>query len=96
MARGRPDVIDGVDCPMHHDARSASVESAVAVLPLEDRICLAREAYQTHYYRCFWFMKRDAAIGEAELPVVARHLALNGGREGWMLAAKICPSHHSR
>lgn len=75
---------------------SQAVESEAAELPSQERVRLAREAFEEHYFRCFWFMKRDAAIDESNLAVVAHHLALHGGREGWLLAAKICPSHRSR
>lgn len=60
-------------------------------LPLDERLRLAREAYRHYYIRCFWFLRPDLEIGEVDLPEIARNLRLNGGREGWFLAARICP-----
>ncbi len=72
------------------------MKSEPTQLPTEERIRLARQAYRDYHVRCFWWMREDLEIGETDLPVVARYLALHGGREGWNLAARICPSHRSR
>ena len=60
-------------------------------LPESERLALAREAFQRYYTRCFWFMRKDLDISPADLPAIAEGLRKHGGREGFLLAAKLCP-----
>lgn len=51
---------------------------------------LCREALDRFGVRCFDNLSIDrAAIGEAEARLVARHLRLRGGREGFLLGRRI-------
>ncbi|MFN3409275.1 MAG: hypothetical protein ACK45B_09805 [Limisphaerales bacterium] len=66
--------------------------SAVAIPPTEsERLALAREAFLRFHSRCFWFMRRDALITEREIPYICERLRADGGRPGFLLAARICP-----
>ena len=56
-----------------------------------DRLQLARQAFADYYTRCFWYMRRDLEIGVGDIPEIARGLRLHGGRQGFILAARLCP-----
>ena len=54
------------------------------------RLQLARQAFADNYARCFWYMRRDLEIGVVDIPEIARGLRLHGGRQGFILAARLC------
>ena len=56
----------------------------------EERLRRAQEAYREYYSRCFWHMKKDLVISEANLPAIIEDLKLYGGRKGWLLAHDLC------
>ena len=56
-----------------------------------ERLQLARQAFADNYVRCFWYMRRDLEIGVGDIPEIARGLRLHGGRQGFILAARLCP-----
>ena len=56
-----------------------------------ERLQLARQAFADNYARCFWYMRRDLEIGVGDIPEIARGLRLHGGRQGFILAARLCP-----
>ncbi len=55
------------------------------------RVREARRAFREYHAQCFWFMRPDARISLADIDEVARGLRQNGGRRGFLLAARICP-----
>jgi hypothetical protein len=55
------------------------------------RVRMARRAFREFYAQCFWYMRADAVVTLADVPEVARGLRQNGGRRGFLLAAKLCP-----
>lgn len=54
------------------------------------RVREARRAFRKFYAQCFWYMRNDVRITLADVPEIARGLRQNGGREGFLLAAKLC------
>lgn len=54
------------------------------------RIREARRAFREFYAQCFWYMRRDMDITLADIPEVIRGLRQNGGRRGYIIAAKLC------
>jgi hypothetical protein len=66
--------------------RSLSSEEARNMVRLRE----ARRAFRTFYSPCFWYMREDMAITLADVPEIARGLRQNGGRQGFLLAAKLC------
>ncbi|MBT3192888.1 MAG: hypothetical protein HN341_10070 [Verrucomicrobia bacterium] len=54
------------------------------------RIREARKAFRQFHAQCFWFMREDMEVKLADVPEIARGLRLNGGRQGFILAAKLC------
>ena len=56
-----------------------------------ERLQLARQAFADYYARCFWYLRRDLEIGVGDIPEIARGLRLHGGRQGFILAARLCP-----
>ncbi len=55
------------------------------------RVREARRAFRRFYAQCFWYMPKDMTVTLADLPAIARGLRQHGGREGFLLAAKLCP-----
>jgi hypothetical protein len=55
------------------------------------RIREARHAFKNYYSRCFWYMPSDLVVAPSDIPEIARGLRTNGGREGFLLAARLCP-----
>jgi hypothetical protein len=54
-----------------------------------DRLKLARELFSKFHGRCFWHSPRDLKITEDLVPFVVKGLCDNGGRPGFMWAAKL-------
>jgi len=54
------------------------------------RIREARRLFKRFYAQCFWYMKPDLKITPENIPVLVRGLRQNGGRQGFLLAAKLC------
>ena len=67
-------------------------------LPLAERLALAREIVTTPRFRalCFWNWPEAIAVDEKSLPGIARALQVHGGRRGFQLGAKLCPTPQSR
>ena len=56
----------------------------------EARVQAAREAFRQFHAQCFWYLRADLEITSAEVPMIADGLRRNGGRAGFLLAAKLC------
>ena len=54
------------------------------------RVREARKAFRTFHAQCFWYMRPDLKVTLEDVPVIVRGLRQNGGREGFLLAAKLC------
>ncbi|MFC1498877.1 hypothetical protein ACFLS1_10475 [Verrucomicrobiota bacterium] len=54
------------------------------------RVREARRAYRKYHTQCFWYMPADAKIKLSDVPEIVRGLKKNGGRRGFLLAAKLC------
>ncbi len=65
-------------------------ESADNTLSLAGKLELARAALREFHAQCFWYMRKDMDIKPADLSTIARGLRQNGGRRGFMIAAKLC------
>ena len=55
-----------------------------------ERVELAREAFRQFHAQCFWYLRRDLVVNEADIPEIARGLRQHGGRRGFLLAAQLC------
>lgn len=66
-------------------------EQNAKALDESERLQLARRAFADYYAKCFWFMRKDLEVGVGDIPEIARGLRLHGGRQGFMLAARLCP-----
>ena len=67
-----------------------AVETSASKLIKVEKLALAQEAFRQFHPRCFWFMREDAQIGEEDLPYLCERLRADGGREGFILAARLC------
>lgn len=54
------------------------------------RLREARRAYRRFHASCFWSYAPDLKISAADIPWVAEQLRKHGGREAWLIAAKLC------
>ncbi len=54
------------------------------------RIREARRAFKAFHAQCFWYLKDDMRITLADVDAIVRGLRQNGGRRGFLLAAKLC------
>lgn len=50
----------------------------------------ARRLFRDYYAQCFWYMSPDLEVGYSDVPEIVRGLKKNGGRRGFLLAAKLC------
>ena len=54
------------------------------------RVREARRAFRRYYAQCFWYLREDMEITLADVPEIVRGLRTNGGRQGYLLAARLC------
>lgn len=55
------------------------------------RVREARRAFQRFRVSCFWSYRPDLVIGADDVPWVAEQLRKHGGRDAWVVAARLCP-----
>jgi hypothetical protein len=55
-----------------------------------NRVREARRAFRRFHSQCFWYLRPDMPVTLADVPEIARGLRQNGGRQGFLLAAKLC------
>jgi hypothetical protein len=58
--------------------------------PTAEKVKLAQAAFREFYHACFWFMRPDAIVTEADLPYIIQRLRADGGRAGFERAAELC------
>ncbi len=66
--------------------RSLSSEAAQDMV----RVREARKIFREFHAQCFWFMRPDLRVTVEDIPELVRGLRKNGGRQGFLLAAKLC------
>jgi len=66
--------------------RSLSTEEARNMV----RVRETKRAFHRFHAQCFWYMRKDMGITLADVPEIVRGLRQNGGRQGFLLAAKLC------
>lgn len=66
--------------------RRLSTEDARNMVRLRE----AKRAFRRYRVQCFWYMPEDLEITLADLPEIARGLRQYGGRQGFLLASKLC------
>ena len=54
------------------------------------RVREARRIFRRFYVQCFWYMRQDLDVTIKDIPELVRGLRQNGGRQGFLLAAKLC------
>ena len=67
-------------------------------LPVTERLALAHQIVAMPRFRalCFWNWPEVIEVTEETLPGIARALQVHGGRHGFQLGAKLCPTPQSR
>jgi len=66
--------------------RRLSSEEAKNMVRLRE----ARRAFRRFHSQCFWYMRENMNITLTDVPEIARGLRQNGGRQGFLLAARLC------
>jgi hypothetical protein len=66
--------------------RVLAPESARAMV----RVREARRAYRRFHTECFWSFDPDYRIAPEDVAWVAERLMTHGGREAWLVGAKLC------
>ena len=59
------------------------------------RIREARRALQEFHSQCFWYLRRDMAVTLDDIPEIIRGLRRNGGRRGFLVAARLAAASHT-
>ena len=54
------------------------------------RVREARKIFREFHAQCFWFMRPDLCVTVDDIPELVRGLRQNGGRQGFLLASKLC------
>ena len=54
------------------------------------RVREARRALREYHAQCFWYLRRDMKVTLDDVPEIVRGLRQNGGRKGFLVAAKLC------
>jgi hypothetical protein len=67
-------------------------EPSISEAPLmtPEKLALAQSAFREFHSRCFWFMREDLLIREADLPAIVKGLRAHGNREAFFIAAQLC------
>ena len=76
--------VDGRGGPgSHRTSPSAEVRDRV-------RVREARRAFRDYHAQCFWYLRPDMQVTLGDIPEIVRGLRRNGGRKGFLLAARLC------
>lgn len=54
------------------------------------RVREARRAFREFHAQCFWYLRPDLPISLDDIPEIVRGLRRNGGRKGFLVAARLC------
>ncbi|MXW34413.1 MAG: hypothetical protein F4X11_10505 [Acidobacteria bacterium] len=54
------------------------------------RVREARRAFREFHAQCFWYLRPDLQVSLDDVPEIVRGLRRNGGRKGFLVAARLC------
>ena len=54
------------------------------------RVREALRAFRKFHAQCFWYLREDMTVSRDTIPEIVRGLRQNGGRDGYLLAEKLC------
>ena len=54
------------------------------------RVREARRAFRAFHAQCFWYLRPDLQVSLDDVPEIVRGLRRNGGRKGFLVAARLC------
>jgi hypothetical protein len=66
--------------------RTLTVEQARDMV----RVREAQRIFRRFYAQCFWYLREDLKVSLSDIPEIIRGLRQHGGREGFLLAEKLC------
>jgi len=67
----------------------SSDAAAAPKLSMPEKLALANRLYREYHTICFWHMKPDLVVTEANLPSIIKGLRTYGGRNGALAAAQL-------
>ena len=67
-----------------------SAHPSSVALTDEEKLDLASRVFKEWFARCFWSWDPHVIISKDNLPQLIRDLRLNGGHEGYRIAARLC------
>ena len=72
--------------------KEASSRRALSSADVRDmvRVREARRAFRAFHAQCFWFLRPDLQVSLDDVPEIVRGLRRNGGRKGFLVAARLC------
>jgi hypothetical protein len=59
-------------------------------LSATEKLALAKRILHDFHAQCFWYMREDAEMKPSDIEEIVRGLRRNGGRRGFLLAARLC------
>ena len=54
------------------------------------RLREAKRAFRRFRAQCFWYMPENMDVTLADVAEIARGLRQNGGRQGFLIASRLC------
>lgn len=54
------------------------------------RVREARRAFREFHAQCFWYLRPDLQVSLDDVPEIVRGLRRDGGRKGFLVAARLC------
>lgn len=80
-----PRTIERLDPAVRQRGRLSSADARDMV-----RVREARRAFRDFHAQCFWYLDPDLRVTLRDVPEIARGLRQNGGRKGFLVAARLC------
>ncbi|MYD88052.1 MAG: hypothetical protein F4018_02235 [Acidobacteria bacterium] len=73
----------------YEEVRSRRVQSPADARDMV-RVREARRAFREFHAQCFWYLRPDLQVSLDDVPEIVRGLRRNGGRKGFLVAARLC------
>jgi len=70
-------------------ATKSSDAAAAPKLSMPEKLALANRLYREYHTICFWHMRPDLVVTEANLPDIVKGLRTYGGKKGATSAAQL-------
>ena len=91
-SRLRDQRLDPAAMDMPDEQKEARNRRALSSTDARDmaRVREARRAFREFHAQCFWYLRPDLQVSLDDIPEIVRGLRRNGGRKGFLVAARLC------